>query len=349
MSDLFSPVRLGDLALPSRIVMAPMTRSRSPGGVPTALNAEYYAQRAGAGLIVTEGTSPAPEGLGYPAIPGLFDAAQAAGWRGVAEAVHARGGRIFVQLMHTGRIAHSDNIGGATPVAPSSIAAAGEIFTPGGPKPHSAPRALTAAEIEDVIAAFAQSARLAVAAGLDGVEVHGANGYLVEQFLAPNVNDRADAWGGSIAKRARFLLAVTDAIAGAIGPGRTGVRLSPGGTFNDIRDPDAEATTAHVAAELAKRNLAYLHVMHTGAGWDVPALVRRHHPGTLILTGGYDRAKAETELAAGRADLIGFGTAFIANPDLPERLRRDLPLAEADRATFYGGDARGYTDYPAAA
>ena len=349
MSSLFTPVRVGDFTLKSRIVMAPMTRSRSPGGVPSALNAEYYAQRAGAGLIVTEGTSPAPEGLGYSDIPGLFDARHVAGWKRVAEAVHARGGRVFVQLMHTGRVAHSDNIGGAQPVGPSAIPATGEMFTATGAKPHSTPRALTDAEIRAVIEGYANSARLAVQAGLDGVEVHGANGYLVEQFLAPNVNTREDEWGGSVEKRARFLLAVTDAIVAAIGAGRTGVRLSPGGTFNDIANPEAEATTAHAAAELAKRNLAYLHIMHTGVAWDVPALVRRHHPGTLILTGGYDRAKAEAELAAGRADLIGFGTSFIANPDLPVRLEKGLPLAQADRATFYGGDARGYTDYPAAA
>ncbi|MBY0336171.1 MAG: alkene reductase [Acetobacteraceae bacterium] len=346
MSQLFSPVRLGAYDLPNRVVMAPMTRSRSPGGAPNALNAEYYAQRAGAGLIVTEGTSPAPEGMGYPWIPGLYAPEHVAGWRLVADAVHARGGRVFVQLMHTGRVAHESLIGGRPPVAPSDLPLPGEMFTGTGMAPYSQPRALTAEEIPGVIATYGRAATLAAEAGLDGVEVHGANGYLPSQFLAPNVNTRSDAWGGSIEKRARFLLEATDAAVAAIGPGRVGVRLSPGGTFNDIQDPDAAGTLAHVATELAKRNLAYLHVMDTNPGWDVAGVARRHYPGTLILAGGYDRARAEADLAAGRADLIGFGTPFIANPDLPERLRRDAPLATPDKTTFYGGDARGYTDYP---
>jgi N-ethylmaleimide reductase len=346
MSQLFSPVRLGALDLPNRVVMAPMTRSRSPGGAPNALNAEYYAQRAGAGLIVTEGTSPDALGMGYPWIPGLYTPEHVAGWRLVADAVHAKGSRIFVQLMHTGRVAHESLLGGQPPVGASDIALPGEMFTGTGMAPHTQPRALSAEEIPAVIATYGRAARLAREAGLDGVEVHGANGYLPSQFLAPNVNTRTDAWGGSTEKRARFLLEATDAAIAAIGADRVGVRLSPGGTFNDIQDPDAEGTLVYVARELSKRNLAYLHIMDTRPGWDVAGVARANYQGTLILAGGYDRARAEADLAANRADLIAFGTPFIANPDLPERLRRDAPLATPDKATFYGGDAKGYTDYP---
>lgn len=347
--SLFSPVRLGALNLSSRVVMAPMTRNRTPGQVPNALNAEYYAQRAGAGLIVTEGTTPDASGRGYIDIPGLYSQAQAEGWRQVASAVHARGGHIFVQLMHTGRISHPDFLDGAQPVAPSAIQAPGQIYTHEGMKPHGVPRALEAAEIPTLIATYGRAAKLAREAGLDGVEVHGANGYLPGQFLAPNVNQRTDAWGGSVENRARFLLGAVDAAVAAIGADRVGVRLSPGGSFNDIQDPDAPATYAYVAGELAKRNLAYLHVFNTNPGFDVPALIRAHYKGTLILNGGYDRARAEADLASGLADLIAFGVPFLANPDLPERLARGAALNAPDQATFYGGGAKGYTDYPALA
>lgn len=344
--SLFSPIRVGALDLPSRIVMAPMTRNRSPGQVPTALNAEYYAQRAGAGLIVTEGTTPDASGRGYIDIPGLYEAAHVEGWRQVAGAVHAKGGRIFVQLMHTGRISHPDFLDGAQPVSASAIAAPGQIYTHEGMKPHGTPRALEAAEIPTLIASYGRAARLAREAGLDGVEVHGANGYLPGQFLAPNVNQRQDEWGGSVENRARFLLGAVDAAVAAIGADRVGVRLSPGGTFNDIQDPDAPATYAYVAAELAKRNLAYLHIYNTNPGFDVPALIRAHYKGTLILNGGYDRARAEADIASGLADLVAFGVPFIANPDLPVRLAQGAALNAPDQATFYGGGAKGYTDYP---
>ncbi|MBS7792410.1 alkene reductase [Roseococcus sp. SDR] len=347
--SLFSPVRLGALNLKSRVVMAPMTRNRTPGQVPTALNAEYYAQRAGAGLIVTEGTTPDASGRGYIDIPGLYNRAQAEGWREVARAVHAKGGHIFVQLMHTGRISHPDFLDGAAPVAPSAIPAPGEIYTHEGMKPHGTPRALEAAEIPALIATYGRAATLAREAGLDGVEVHGANGYLPGQFLAPNANQRTDEWGGSIENRARFLLGAVDAAVAAIGADRVGVRLSPGGVFNDIQDPDAPATYAHVAAELAKRNLAYLHIFNTNPGFDVPALIRAHYKGTLILNGGYDRARAEADIASGLADLIAFGVPYLANPDLPERLAQGAALNTPDQATFYGGGAKGYTDYPALA
>lgn len=345
-TDLFTPIRLGALDLPNRVVMAPMTRNRSPGNVPNALNAEYYAQRADAGLIVTEGTTPDASGRGYIDIPGLYDDRQVAGWRGVAEVVHAEGGRIFAQLMHTGRISHPDFLNGADPVAPSAVTAPGEIFTYAGPKPHGTPRALAADEIPALADTFGRAARLAREAGLDGVEVHGANGYLPNQFLAPNTNTRTDAWGGSIENRARFLLAAVDSAVAAIGGDRVGVRLSPGSGFNGIEEPEPEAVYTHVIGELAKRPLAYLHVMDSQPGWDVGAFARRHYPGTLILAGGFDRARADAAIASGQADLVGFGVPFLANPDLVERLRRAAPLNAPDKATFYGGDARGYTDYP---
>lgn len=347
--DLFAPVTLGDLTLANRIAMAPMTRNRAPGNLPTALMAEYYAQRASAGLIITEGVAPDAGGRGYIDIPGLYDTAQVAAWRRVTDAVHAKGGRIFAQIMHVGRISHPDFLDGGTPVAPSAIAAPGEIFTHSGPKPYATPRALDAAEIPSVIATYGRAARLAIEAGFDGVEIHGANGYLPNQFLAPNTNRRTDEWGGSIENRARFLLAATDAAIAAIGAGRVGVRVSPGGSFNDIEDPEAEATYAYVARELDRRTLAYLHLAGTSPGFDVPALIRRNYRGTLMLNGGYDRSRAEADLASGRADLVSFGSTFIANPDLPERLRHGAALNAPDRATFYGGDARGYTDYPALA
>ncbi len=344
-SLLFTPTTLGDIKLANRVVMAPMTRSRSPGNVPGTLVAEYYAQRASAGLIVTEGTSPSANGVGYAWIPGLYSPAQVEGWRAVAQAVHAKGGRIVGQIMHTGRIGHPDNMDGAEVVGPSAITAKGEMFTPGGMKPLPVPRALTEAEIEALIADFAQAARNAVEAGLDGVEVHAANGYLPNQFLAPNANQRTDHWGGSIENRARFVLAVLDATIAAIGPGRVGIRVSPGNPFNDIADPDLEATYTYLFKEFGKRDFAFLHLFGTQPGFDVPALAAKLSGKKLILNGGYDRARAEADLAAGRGEAIAFGVPFIANPDLPERLRRNSELAKPDTATFYGGDAKGYTDY----
>jgi N-ethylmaleimide reductase len=348
-SALFAPTKLGDIPLSSRVVMAPMTRSRSPGGAPNALNADYYGQRAGAGLIITEGTSPSADGRGYTDIPGIFSPEQVEGWRGVAQAVQARGGKVVLQVMHTGRVGHPDNQGGLPVVGPSAIAAPGQMFTGTGMQDHPVPQMLTEARIEALIADYAQAARNAVAAGLDGVEVHGANGYLPNQFLAPSANQRTDGWGGSPANRARFLLAVLDASIAAIGAGRVGLRLSPGNPFNGIEDPALEETYTHLFAELGKRDFAFLHLFGTQPGFDVPALAARLTGRKLILNGGYDRARAEADLAAGRGEAISFGSTFIANPDLPERLRRGAPLAEPDRATFYGGGAKGYTDYPALA
>ncbi len=345
-SPLFSPTHLGEVALANRVVMAPMTRNRSPGNLPNALNAEYYAQRAGAGLIITEGTTPSAAGRGYIDIPGLYSPAQVEAWRAVTAGVHARGGRIAAQLMHTGRISHPDFLDGGTPVAPSAVQAPGEIFTKEGPKPHGAPRALTEAEVEATIEDFAAAARNAIAAGFDAVEIHGANGYLPNQFLAPNVNRRTDRWGGSPENRARFLLATIDAAAAAIGAGRVGLRLSPGSTFNGIEDPDVAGTYTPLLHELGRRDLAWLHLTGIAPGYDAAGLARKLVRAPLILNGGYDRDRAEADLAAGRAAAISFGSSFIANPDLPERLLRRAALNAPDRATFYGGNARGYTDYP---
>jgi N-ethylmaleimide reductase len=347
--SLFAPVRIGDIDLKNRIAMAPMTRNRSPGGVPTELNALYYGQRGTAGLIITEGTTPDAGGRGYIDIPGLYDAAQVAGWRRVTDAVHAKGGRIVVQLMHTGRISHPDFLDGGTPVAPSAVAAAGAIFTKEGQKPHPVPRALEAAEIPAVIATYGRAARLAVEAGFDGVEIHGANGYLPSQFLSTNANLRTDEWGGSVENRARFLLGAVAAASQAIGAGRVGLRVNPGGTFNDVADSDPEATLTHIATALRGQGLAYLHLVGGAYSYDAAGIARRVFDGPLMLNGGYDAARAEADIAAGRADVIAFGTSFLANPDLPERLRAGAMLNAPDTATFYGGDARGYTDYPALA
>ncbi|MGX9962847.1 alkene reductase [Roseomonas sp. F4] len=344
--DLFGPVKLGGLTLPNRIVMAPMTRSRAPGNVPNALMAEYYGQRASAGLIVTEGTTPAANGRGYSDIPGLYSEAQVEGWRAIAQAVHAKGGHIFAQLMHVGRIAVPEHQDGLEPVGPSAIAAKGQMYTAAGMKDLPTPRALTEAEIEQMIEAYAQAARNAVAAGLDGVEIHGANGYLPGQFLAPNSNKRTDKWGGSAENRARFLIAITDAAAKAIGPERVGVRLSPGNPFNDIDDPDVEGSYTPVIQGISGKGLAYVHFLDAKPAFDVIGLARKHFGGPIILNAGYDKARAQADIASGRADLIAFGSSYISNPDLVERLKQDAPLNAPDQATFYGGDAKGYTDYP---
>lgn len=359
-ADLFTPVRLGDYDLPNRMAMAPLTRSRAgAGNVPTALMVEYYAQRASAGLLITEATQVHPTGQGYPNTPGIHTAEQAAGWRAVTDAVHARGGRIFMQIWHVGRISHTMfQPGGAAPVAPSAIAARGELFTGDGMKPFSTPRALERDEIPGLVAAFADAAKRAVFdAGLDGVEVHGANGYLIDQFLRDGTNHRTDAYGGPVANRARFLLEVTEAVVKAVGAGRVGVRLSPNGTFNDIRDSDPAATFGYAVEALNPFGLAYLHIIEGKDGTPMapPAgaarlagTLRRAYTGTFMLNGGfYTRESADAALAAGEADLVSIGIPFIANPDLVERFRTGAALNTPDQSTFYGGDAKGYTDYPA--
>jgi len=355
MSLLFSKTTLGQLTLQNRLVMAPMTRSRATGNIPNELMAEYYAQRATAGLIVTEGTSPSPNGLGYARIPGIFSAAQVEGWRRVADAVHAQGAKIFVQLMHTGRVSHELNLpAGGRVLAPSALAAAGEMYTDAeGMKPNAMPQAMTDADISSAIKEFAQAAENAVAAGCDGVELHAANGYLLEQFIRPNSNRRTDRYGGSIENRARFVLEVVEAAIVAIGKDKVGIRLSPFGVFNDMPLYDAmEADYAWLAQQLDMRGLAYIHLVdHSAMGAppvpdSIKAAFRSAFKGTLILSGGYDAARAESDLAAGKCNLVAVGRPFIANPDLVARWQNGAALNAPDPNTFYTPGAKGYIDYP---
>ena len=356
MSILFSKTSLGSLALQNHLVMSPMTRNRAPGNIPNELMAQYYAQRASAGLIITEGTSPSPNGLGYPRIPGIFSAAQIAGWKLVTEAVHANGGKMFMQLMHCGRIGHALNLpAGARILAPSAVAAAGEMYTDAeGMKSHPVPQAMTEADIRSAIDEYAQAATNAVAAGFDGVELHGANGYLLEQFIRPNSNQRTDHYGGAIENRARFVLEVADATIKAIGKDKVGIRLSPFGVFNDMPLYDAmESDYAWLAQQLNSRGLVYIHLVdHSAMGAPpVPAsmkeIFRSVFKGRLILSGGYDAALAESDLAAGKCDLIAVGKPFLANPDLVTRWKTGAVLNAPDMSTFYTPGSKGYTDYPA--
>jgi N-ethylmaleimide reductase len=359
MSDtsptLFTPVQIGALTLPNRIVMAPMTRNRAAAGnVPGALAATYYAQRASAGLIISEAAQVMPEGQGYPATPGIHSDDQVAGWRKVTEAVHDAGGRMFLQLWHVGRVSHPDfQPGGALPVAPSAIRPAGQAVTLEGMKDFVTPRALDRSEIPGIIAAYRDGARNALAAGFDGVEVHGANGYLLDQFLRDGSNQRQDDYGGPVENRARLLLEVTSAVCEVWGSDRVGVRLSPLQPFNDMRDSDPEGTFSYTVEQLNPLNLAYLHVTEMGAeqrgvagpSFDLGKL-RDIFQGPYMTNAGYTRDRANAALAAGDADLVAFGVPYIANPDLVARFAADAPLNEADQATFYGGGAEGYTDYP---
>ena len=353
---LFDPFDLGPLHLKNRMVMSPMTRSRAlEGNTPNGLMAEYYAQRASAGLIVTEGTSPSPNGLGYPRIPGLYNADQVRGWKGVTDAVHAQGGTIFVQFMHTGRVGQIANLpAGAEVVAPSAEPLAGEMYTDSnGMQPYTPPRAMTVRDIEAAIAEYVQAARLAREAGFDGVELHGANGYLIEQFLNANVNLRDDAYGGSSEERNRFALDVARATADAIGADRVGIRLSPYGVFNGTGHyPEQDAQYLALAHELSNIGLLYMHVLdHSAMGAPpVPAefklQMREAFTGAFVLAGGFALESAETALRQNRADLIAFGRPFLANPDLVARLRAGTPLNPPDMATFYTPGPKGYTDYP---
>lgn len=351
---LLDRYRLGPLTLPNRVLMAPMTRSRAPGTVQGPVNARYYAQRAGAGLIISEGTQVSELGQGYPYTPGIHTEQQETGWREVTDAVHAAGGRIFAQLWHVGRMGH-ESVHDRSPVAPSAVAPGTEIFTPSGMRPVPTPRALTTEELPGVIEEFRQAARRARDAGFDGVEVHGANGYLLDQFLQTDSNRRTDSYGGSVAARNRLLLEVTEAVAAVWGADRVGVRLSPGGTFNNTFDDDPAETFGYAAKALDGFDLAYLHVVETSQvlppqGLDhvggPTALARSAYSGTIITNGEYTRATAESAITSGAADLVAFGRPFLANPDLPQRFRLGAPLNEGDHDTFYGGDERGYTDYP---
>ncbi|MGB8246931.1 MAG: alkene reductase [Chlorobium sp.] len=356
MSILFTPATLGPTALQNRMVMAPMTRSRATGNIPNALMAEYYAQRATAGLIITEGTSSSPNGLGYPRIPGIFSLAQIEGWRAVTGAVHAKGSKMFLQVMHCGRISHPLNMpGSARVLAPSAVAAAGTMYTDeAGLQPFPVPEAMSAEDIRSTVAEYADAARNAVAAGFDGVELHGANGYLLEQFIRPNTNLRTDRYGGSMENRARFVLEVVDAVIGAVGRERVGIRLSPFGVFNDMPLYDGmEADYAYLAGRLEVSTPAYLHIVdHSSMGAPVvpegiKAMFRSAFSGVLILSGGYDAVRAESDLAAGRCDLVAFGRHFLANPDLAERFKTGAALNTPDMDTFYSPGSKGYTDYPA--
>lgn len=356
MPMLFESVRVGDLELANRIVMAPMTRSRaSADHVPTPIMAEYYAQRASAGLLITEGTAPLPDGAGYARIPGLWNEAQVDGWRRVTDAVHAAGGRIAVQLMHTGRVGHPLNLPpGARVLSASATTVPGEMYTDQeGPRPHPEAAAMTDAEVEAALDGFAAAARNAIAAGFDAIELHGANGYLIDQFLSANTNLRDDRWGGTFQNRARFALEAARRTAEAIGAGRVGIRLSPHGVFNGIEPwPGIAEDFAWLAAELGGLGLAWLHMVdHSTMGAPpVPTstrdALRKAFGGTFILSGGFDRARAESELAAGHGELVAFGRPFLANPDLVARLRADAPLNAPDFATFYTPGEAGYTDYP---
>ena len=352
--DLFTPIVLGPYTLPNRIAMAPMTRNRaSAEGVPTDMMARYYAQRASAGLIISEGVIVSPEGFAYPNTPGIFTPAQIQGWKAVTEAVHARGGRIFAQLWHCGRVAHPEVNGGLQPIGPSAIAARGETYTPSGSKPFVTPHAMSLQEIEETVERYAQAARNAKAAGFDGVEIHGANGYLIDQFLRDGSNRRTDAYGGSIANRARFLLEVTEAVLGVWDRGCVGVRLSPLQPFNDMRDSNPEATFSYVVKALGEFKLGYLHITEmgkeapgvAGPAFD-PKLLRPLWPTVYMTNGGYTFETANAAIARGEADMISFGQLFIANPDLVERLRRGAPLNTPDPSTFYTGGEKGYLDYP---
>ena len=354
-NELLSPYDLGEITLENRMVMSPMTRSRAvDGNVPNPLAATYYQQRATAGLIVTEGTQVSSQGVGYIRTPGIHSPEQVAGWRQVTEAVHRAGGRIFAQLWHVGRISHPDFHGGDLPVAPSAVAADGEVFTNKGRTKMVTPRALELRELPGIIDQFKRGAENAKAAGFDGVELHGANGYLLDQFLRDGTNRRTDAYGGSIRNRVRFPLEVTEAVVAVWGPDGVGYKVSPNSTFNSMSDSDPGATYAYFADELSKLGLVYLHATEGVAGPMAPApelnrvapILRQRFAGALILNGGYDVHSANAAIARGEADLIAFGVPFLANPDLPERYARQAPLNAPDQATFYAGDAKGYVDYP---
>ena len=355
MSLLFSKSTLGKLELQNRMVMAPMTRSRSIDNIPGDLVRDYYAQRASAGLIITEGTSPSPNGLGYPRIPGIFSSAQVAAWTPVNQAVHTHGAKIFIQLMHCGRIAHPLNLpAGARVIAPSAIAATGEMYTDAeGMKPNATPQAMTSADIKSTIEEFAQAPKNAVAAEFDGIELHAANGYLLEQFIRPNSNVRTDEYGGSIENRARFVLEVVDAAIAAIGKDKVGIRLSPFGVFNDMPDYPAMASDyTYLAQQLNARGLVYVHLVdHSPMGapevpQSIKATIRREFKGCLILSGGYDAERAESDLATQKCDLIAVGRPFLANPDLVARWKTHAAVNAPDFSTFYTPGVKGYTDYP---
>jgi N-ethylmaleimide reductase len=353
--DLFSPVVLGSISLKNRIVMAPLTRNRAgEGGVPQAINATYYAQRASAGLIVTEATPISAMGHGYPALPGIYTDAQVAGWKKVTDAVHAKGGKIVIQLWHVGRISHPSLLPNqALPVAPSAIKPAGQAFTYQGLVDYVEPRALDVSELPAIVQDYVHATKSAIAAGFDGVEIHAANGYLLDQFLRDGANHRTDQYGGSIENRARLLLEVTQAVVNVIGADKVGVRVSPVNPFNDMNDSNPQAVFNYVANALNQFNLAYLHAVEGGihgGGKADPfdfSVFRKQFKGAYMANLSYDKKRGNQAVASGHADVVAYGVPYIANPDLVERFQQDAPLNEADSNTFYGGAEQGYTDYPA--
>ncbi len=348
---LLSPYRLGDLELANRMVMAPMTRSRAlPHGVPNPIAATYYSQRADAGLIVTEGVQISRQGIGYSRTPGIHSQEQVAAWRRIVDEVHATGGKIFLQLWHVGRISHPVFLDGELPVAPSAINDGGEVFTATGMQKRVTPRALDAAEIPGIVEDFRKAAMNAKAAGFDGVELHGANGYLLDQFTRDGSNTRTDQYGGSISNRAQFPLEVTKAVIDVFGANRVGYRISPTAAFNGMEDSNPLATFSYLTEQLSQLGIVYLHVVDPITGDNrVSPQLRKKFRGTFIVNGGFDLAKAEAAIEAGDTDLVAFGAPFIANPDLPKRFALRSKLNAPDQATFYQGEEKGFTDYPALA
>ncbi|GAA3765041.1 alkene reductase [Microbacterium kribbense] len=352
MTTITDPITIKNLQLAHRLALAPMTRSRAlTDGTPGPLAAQYYAQRADLGLLITEGTQPSDDGQGYLNTPGIYRPEHIAGWRQITDAVHERGGRVFIQLMHVGRMSHPANTPHHRPaLAPSAIAPGVTIFTPSGAQPVPTPRALTIAEIATTVADFRRAAAAAIAAGADGIELHGGNGYLLQQFLAPNANTRTDRYGGSIANRARLMLEIAAAVADEIGAERVGIRLSPGGRLGGLDEGlDAADLYRHLVGGLAALDLAYLHLLHVSADEQLLADLRRAWPNTLLLLRAgrtVDRDALDAELAAGIADVLPLGSSALANPDILARLRAGARLNVADPSTFYGGGAAGYTDYP---
>jgi N-ethylmaleimide reductase len=348
---LFSPVTLGNISLNNRMVMAPLTRNRAgEGGVPQDLNATYYAQRASAGLIITEATPISAMAHGYPALPGIYNDAQVAGWKKVVDAVHAKGGKIVLQLWHVGRISHPSLLNGALPVAPSAIKPAGQAFTYAGLQDYVTPRALDASELPAIVQDYVHATKCALKAGFDGVEIHSANGYLLDQFLRDGSNKRTDNYGGSYENRARLLMQVTQAVVNVAGADKVGIRISPVNPFNDMHDSNPQALFNYVADSLNQFNLAYLHVLEgdvsgTAINFDFKEL-RKHFKNAYMANLGYDKARGNAAIASGHADVIAFGVPFLANPDLVVRYKTDAPLNMADQNTFYGGTEKGYTDYP---
>lgn len=355
--QLFQPTHIGDIAIANRIVMAPLTRSRADeanGDTPgSAMNVDYYRQRSGAGLIISEGTQVSPLGKGYMATPGIYSDAQVEGWKPITQAVHDAGSKIIAQIWHVGRITHPDLTGGAQPVAPSAIQPKVVAYTPNGKVDVPVPHALTAAEVKDVVQQFRQAAANAIRAGFDGVEIHGANGYLVDQFIRDGANQRTDDYGGSIENRCRFALEVVDACVAEIGAGRVGIRLSPLTPFNDLADSNPQAVFGYLIEALNQRGIAFIHFIEgaTGGPRDLPgfdyAAARQAFKGTYIANNGYDRQMAIDAIESGEADAIAFGRMFISNPDLVERLKLNAALNEPNPSTFYTPGPVGYTDYPA--